>query len=142
MHHMLTGLDGVDEVRLNEHGSTRQFVVNDRIILRCKRHDRQNKIKSYPTRAAIEHWGGTVTLDGMATINIAAGYRWDKELREIGPAVLSFRRGLRARPLWIVDLGRGEAMTAPVRIVGPITPGLPSVDLFGIGEERREDEGQ
>lgn len=142
MHHMLVGLDGTDGVRLDERGSTRQFIVNDRIILRCKRHDQKNKIQSYPTRAAIEHWGGTVTLDGMSTINLAAGYRWDKELRQVGPAVLSFRRALQARPLWTVDLGRGDTMADPVRIVGPITPGLPSVDLFGIGAESQEEEAR
>lgn len=142
MHHMLVKLDGAEGVRLDERGSTRQFVVNERVILRCKRHDEQNKIKSYPTRAAIEHWGGTVTLDGMATINLAAGYRWDKELRELGPAVLSFRKSLHARPLWTVDLGRSVSVADPVRIVGPLMPGMPAIDLFGIGAEQQESESR
>lgn len=142
IHHMLVQLDQAEGVRLDDRGSTRQFIVNERVVLRCKRHDTQNKIKSYPTRAAINHWGGTVTLDGMATINLAAGYRWDKELRELGPAVLSFRKSLYARPLWTVDLGRGGAIADPIRIVGPITPGMPSIDLFGIGSDQQENEAR
>lgn len=142
VYHMLTGLDDMSDVVYNENGPTRQFVVKDRIVLRCKRHDKQNKIKAYPTRAAMNHWGGAATLEGLSMLNLAAGYRWDKDLREMGAAVLSFRRGLDEQPLWIVELGRAGGQSMPVRILPPVVPGLPSIDLFGLGAERQEDEGQ
>lgn len=137
--HMLAALDGVDGVTFRERGVSRQFVVRDKVILICKRHDAKDKISSYPTRSALEIWGGAMTLDGLGTVNLAAGYRWDKELREIGAPVLSFRKGLRARPSWIVDLGRdADDVVAPVRIVPPTAPTLPTLDLPGFGDERKD----
>lgn len=137
--HMIAALDGVDGVVFRERGLARQFVVREKVVLICKRHDAKDKISSYPTRTALDVWGGVATLEGMGTINLAAGYRWDKELREIGVPVLSYRRGLRARPTWVVDLNRGEGgAAAPVRIVPPTGPSLPTLDLPDFGEQRKD----
>lgn len=138
IHHMVNALDTVDGVAFKERRSARQFVVKEKVVLVCKRHDQQDKIKAYPTRTAIDLWGDAATLDGLSTINVAAGYRWDKELREIGVPVLSFRKALRARPVWVVNLSREEGAAAPVRIIPPAVPGLPSIDLFGLGDERED----
>ncbi|WP_022891122.1 hypothetical protein [Agromyces subbeticus] len=142
VHHMITELDGRDDVVFKERGTTRQFIVRQRVVLRCKRHDVSNRIESYPTAGAIAHWGGSITLDGLSTINLAAGYRWDKELREIGPAVLSYRRGLRAKALWTVELGRDQTAAAPISITPPVRPDMPAIDLFGFGTERKEEDGR
>lgn len=137
--HMVAALDGVEGVAFRERGLARKFVVREKVVLICKRHDAKDKISSYATRTALEVWGGMATLEGMETINLAAGYRWDKELREIGVPVLSYRKGLRARPTWVVDLSRGEGgAAAPVRIVSPTGPTLPVLDLPDFGQERKD----
>ena len=137
--HMVAVLDGVDDVAFRERGNSRYFVVREKIVLICKRHDGKDKISSYPTRSALDVWGGAPTLEGMGTINLAAGYRWDKDVREIGVPVLSYRKGLRANPIWVADLSRGEGgASAPVRIVPPAGPNLPTLDLSDFGQERKD----
>lgn len=137
--HMLSALDGVDGVDFRERGISRQFVVREKVVLICKRHDAKDKISSYPTRSALDIWGGAITLDGLGTINLAAGYRWDKDLREIGVPVLSYRKALRARPSWVVDLSRdADDVAAPVRIVQPTGPSFPVLDLPDFGEQRKD----
>lgn len=139
--HMQRRLDGVAGVEFRETRRGREFIVHDRFVVQCKRHDAQDRIKAFATRSAIERWGGATTLEGLSTINLAAGYRWDKETREIGSPVLSFRRGLRFKPLWVVDLGhQGGQPATPIRVVAPRVPGLPSIDLFGVGQETEEDD--
>jgi hypothetical protein len=137
--HMVAALESVEGVTFRERGLSRKFVVREKVVLICKRHDAKDKISSYATRTATEVWGGVATLEGMETINLAAGYRWDKELREIGAPVLSYRKSLRARPAWVVDLSRGEGgAAAPVRIVSATDPTLPVFDLPDFGQERKD----
>jgi hypothetical protein len=137
--HMVAALDGIDDVVFREQGISRSFVVREKVVLICKRHNAKDKISSYPTRAALGVWGGVATLEGMETISLAAGYRWDKELREIGVPVLSYRNGLRARPVWVADLSRDEGgAAAPVHIVSPTGPSLPTLDLSDFGQERKD----
>jgi len=136
--HMAAALDGIDGVVFSERA--RRFVVGDKVVLVCKRHNMKDRIRSYPTRAALDFWGGAATLDGLGTIALAAGYRWDGELREIGVPVLSYRKGLLARPTWVVDLSRDEGdAAAPVRIVPPGGPVAPTFDLSGIEQPERKD---
>jgi len=136
--HMVAALDGVDDVEYREGSLSRKFVVRDRVVLICKRHGVEDKISSYPTHTALEVWGGAATLDGLDVINLAAGYRWDRELREMGAPVLSYRKGLRARPSWVVDLSRGNSAAEPVRIVPPAGPTLPALELPDFGQERKD----
>lgn len=134
MGHMLRGVEADPRVRYVEKGPTREFVVDGTIVLRYKRHDSSDKIKSFATAAAVQHWGGgALTLSELTLLPLALGYRWDSELQEMGAPVLSYRKGLTAQPEWVVDLGRAGDAAAPVRIIPPVLPGLPEIDLFGFG---------
>ncbi len=96
--------------------------------LRIKRHDSDDLVSSYPTPSDVAFWAaGSAKFEGMEEVSLAAGYRWDHELREIGSAVISYREG-KTNPIWAVEVGAAATDVKPFS-VRPILPTLPDVDL-------------
>ena len=96
---------------------------------RVKRHSEEDRIRSYPTPTDLEFWGGAdITFDGMEKVHLAAGYRWQADTGEIGPAVISYREG-KENIVWAMEIeGQAGAGVLPFSYK-PIQPSLPDVDL-------------
>jgi len=107
--------------------------------IRVKRHDALDLISSFPTPSDQRFWGDMPSgFDQLEVVNLAFGYRWKKEDKAVGAAVLSYREG-KSNPIWSVELQRpGGSLTAPIAF-SPILPSLPLVDLRDAQvEESRE----
>jgi hypothetical protein len=132
-------LDGVGNVSI--HSKDPLFVITAAgagghlYRIRVKRHGAGDEIASYPTRLDREFWGDEPsTLFGPGDIRLAFGYRWDREIHEVGAPVVSYREG-KANVIWAVQIERAAA--APIRFT-PIAPSLPEIDLLDAarGEHR------
>ncbi|WP_159807846.1 hypothetical protein [Cellulomonas citrea] len=141
---LLSGLDD-EGITLIDKEPVREIVLQlpagRTYRLRVKRHSTSMAISSYPTPADVEFWSGSRqdSFDGLEEIHLAAGYRWDSELRSMAETVISFREGKHS-PQWMVEIAAAEPGSSVGPIVwSPITPRLPDIDLrraSGIDEER------
>ena len=105
--------------------------------IRLKRHDSLNHIATYPTEGSSAFYAHSkYTLNGLEEINLALGYTWDAELREMGDAVMSFRDG-KNHPVWAITL-RPDAGSARGFIWDPIAPSSPEFDLSGIAADQEQ----
>ena len=80
-----------------------------------KRHRPPAKVSTYPTQGALDFMAqpkGQLVLAGLEQLRLVAGYQWDADRRETGPAVLSMRHGIDA-VLWVHELPGGEATSSP-----------------------------
>ncbi|MCW2541551.1 MAG: hypothetical protein JWN95_3276 [Frankiales bacterium] len=82
------------------------------------------------------------TLDGLDEVRLIAGYRWDAELRELGPAVISLRSGP-DKIVWteILDEPVDGTVVSAVPIVPAGGPRAPEIRLVSDDESRGRDEG-
>ena len=124
-----------------ESGATREIIAGQ-FRLRLKRHHPDDRVSNYPTQTALEFWEqqNDGVLPGMEEITLAAGYRWDQEVKAIGAPVVSYRDG-QENVIWAMELHEGAATgdsdEGPVDPL-PITwtaiddPGLPIIDVSGI----------
>lgn len=127
--HDLRGMDGVQLHTKEPHREVRLVGPLGRTVaVRIKRHSDQDRISSYPTASDIEFWGGSRhTVGGMEEITLAAGYRWDREQEQVGPAVISYREG-RDNLVWAVEVEAPDGPTGPLRYVS-VAPRQWEVDL-------------
>lgn len=145
--HLTAELDGVDGVTLIAQEPVReigiQSVAGRGYVARVKRHSARDRIRSYPTRTDVVFWGGAqATFDGLDRVPLAVGYRWDRELREIGAPVISYREG-KENVIWAVALDAGESGGVQPLTYTPIQPNLPQLDLLAASEEdARRDAGE
>jgi hypothetical protein len=104
-------------------------------VCRVKRHSIGDRVVSYPTRSAIDFFGGMPVFPGMDEIHLAVGYRWDPDLKAIRDAVISYHEGME-NPIWAVTLERaaGTGVVTPT----PIEPILPDYDLVAATRVRSE----
>lgn len=131
-------LDGVEDVELIEHGVHREVRVGLRYVARVKRHDSDEKIRTYPTRSAIAFWAQSQQLKGLEEVSLAFGYRWDVDSRAICSPVISLRDGLGKPPIWLVELEEdGGAAGVPISYT-PVEPTLPQIDLYEAADDREE----
>lgn len=143
--HML-GLEGDhDAVTMHESGATREIVAGQ-FRLRLKRHHPDDRVSNYPTQTALDFWiqHNNGVLPGLEEITLAAGYRWDKEVKAIGAPVISYRDG-QENVIWAMELLGGTAadVVNPADDGGltPITwtsvpgPELPVIDVTGVGPD-------
>lgn len=106
--HLVRATDDLGEVVLREHGSTREIIVGNRIRMRVKRHDLNGAITTYPTQTALsfyEQSGQLVLPHGLPEVCLAVGYVWERESREIGVPVVSFRDGV-DNLVWMHELSQ------------------------------------
>lgn len=145
---ILTELDGQPDVTLTDREPTREITVGITYRLRVKRHSDTSKVSSYPTQTALQFYmqGPQPAFPGMEEIRLAAGYRWDRELREIGEAVLSLRDGM-DKKLWEITLppasdvdGLGGIPAQP-RTPQDGAPALPAVGHPRTDEEQVMEDG-
>lgn len=141
--HLRRALDDNDQVVLTDTGSTREIAVGLRYRVRVKRHSPGDRVRSYPTKAALAFWAQSDTLEGLEEIRLGFGYRWDPEERRIGKTVISLRDGLGTDAIWVVEVDAGAAGAAggtrPIT-VNPVDPSLPQIDLSeALGRDEDED---
>ena len=137
--HVTEALDDAASVTIIDDGLTREIQVGMNFRLRVKRHRTGDMISTYATQTALDFWlQDPPALDGLAVMTLAAGYRWDSELREILGPVVSYRDG-KDNPIWAVELSEPATAAGPVawKIFGD--PSLPDVD-FGDSAEQDEDD--
>lgn len=123
-------LDGSDGVELIERGVDREIRIGLRYVARVKRHDRSEKIRTYPTRSAIAFWAQSSQLEGLEEVSLAFGYRWDVDARAIRGPVISLRDGHNQPPIWLVELDEEAGQAGTPISYTPIEPTLPQIDLY------------
>ncbi|MEU6266220.1 hypothetical protein [Saccharopolyspora shandongensis] len=139
--HLQSALDDVDGVELKDDGVTREIRVGTQFVVRVKRHDATDRVRSYPTRRALTFWAQSVAFEGFEDIHLGFGYRWDREERSIGSAIISLHDGLGKKPVWAVQLADGGEQAATPFTWTPVEPDLPQLDLSeAIAKD--EEEGQ
>jgi hypothetical protein len=129
--HFAAAVDGSSAVNLFESGPTREIQVGMNFRLRIKRHHDDDSISTYPTETALGFYlQEQVCIEGLELIKLAAGYRWDAEMREILAPVISYRDG-KDNPVWAVELREPDAGMGPISWAPIVTPSLPLVDVGG-----------
>lgn len=137
--HVVTAIEDAESVNLIEKGPTREIQAGMNLRLRVKRHRENDKISTYPTQTALEFYlQGPPALSGLELITLAAGYRWDHDLREILAPVVSYRDG-KDNPIWAVELSEPATTAEPITWTPIKGPSLPEVE-FGPSAEEGEDE--
>lgn len=113
-HHVMVGLDAVDDAETREKGVTREVLVSDKYRLRIKRHHLDGMVSTYPTQTALEFLEQpTGQLPGLEQVHLIAGYEWDRDERRIVRPVLSLRDS-RDKIIWLAELPEDESGTASV----------------------------
>lgn len=110
----------VESVTVLDQEPTRDIFVGHSFRLRFKKHTRADMVSSYPTEGFLAF----VVQDPpqlIQEVRLIGGYRWDRETREIGQAVLSARDG-RNNVLWVVELAEATADDAGVVHFQPQAP--------------------
>lgn len=127
---LTTGIDeAVPAVTTKDDGTTRTLCIDDRIVLRVKRHSPEGQISGYRTRGSGDFYMGT--LAGLEMENLAVGYEWLRDTREIGRPVLSKQKSTNADPIWVVSMQEPQrgVLSLPYE---PIIPQQPQFDLRDI----------
>ena len=130
-HHVVSGLDDLDNIMVVNKGPLREIVVDGAFRIRIKRHDKTGRVSTYPTQAALDFLSqpsGQMVLDGLAEVRLIAGYQWNSLNYEIGPAVLSRRDGL-DNVLWLIELPETTDSFAVAPITGPREPASPRIEF-------------
>lgn len=137
--HLIEQLDEDPATHFRDRGPTREFRVGTKYLFRAKRHRAGDRISSYPTPTAQAFWNqDTITLFPDADeVRLAAGYRWDPELREINEAVISLRDGM-DHVVWAVSLVL-EPQTNAVQI-RPLDDEAPALPFIDVAEEAVDDD--
>ena len=138
-YHTCRRLDSVEDVVLYEKGGLREFIVRGRYRLRVKRHRPPAAVSTYPTQGALDFMSqpeGPLVLAGLEQLRLVAGYQWDADCGEMGPAVLSMRHGIRD-VLWVHELPVGEegSLQLPRRVSPAVT--VVRSRLAGMGDEQQ-----
>lgn len=140
--HLGRVLDEVDDVLLISNGPTREIRVGTRFLVRVKRHDAKDRVRSYPTKAAHSFWAQSDTFEGLEDIRLSFGYRWNSEERKMGDALIALHDGLGTKPVWAVKVAAAESTAASPVTWAPIEPTLPQLDLSDVAAEDGEEEGR
>jgi hypothetical protein len=134
-------VEGLDGVGVVDREPTRELWVGPNYRLRIKRHRLSGDIRTFPTPgAALFLLQPQPTLDGLDEVHLVAGYEWDDELREVGPAVLSLRNG--DKLVWYCELPTpaidGVSGITHGGTTGPVPP---TIGLTSDDDEKNEDDG-
>ena len=140
--HLIEHLDDDRDTHFHDSGPTREFRVGTQYLFRAKRHRAGDRISSYPTATAQAFWNqDAITLFPDADeVRLAAGYRWDPDLREIDEAVISLRDGMDS-VVWAVALiVEPESNSLLIRPLDDEAPALPLIDVIEEGVDDGESE--
>jgi len=141
--HIAVAVDGISGVTLSDREPIREITVGHTYRLRVKRYHEEGQISTYPTQGALEFFAqGSIqeSLPGLEEIRLAAGYKWDRDTRMIGDAVLSLRDG-REAVIWEEILPAPDDL-APDATTIPSVPGptSPTVEEAAARDRQVEDE--
>lgn len=94
-YHFSVLVDGIEDLHLVDKEPTREACIGVAYRLRMKRHQEDGRVSTYPTQAALEFMAqdAQVVIDGLEEVRLIAGYDWNRDAHDIGPAVLSLRDG-------------------------------------------------
>lgn len=137
--HLRRSLDDVHRVTLSEQGATREITVGVKYRARVKRHSVGDRIRSYPTKAALAFWAQSDTLEGLEEVRLGFGYRWDPDERIVGSTVISLRDGLDKEAIWAVVIDGGDASRVTELTWTPVDPSLPQIDLYEAATDADEE---
>lgn len=131
-YHITVALADLPHVIITDKGVLREFTVGpetDVYRFRVKRHHLDGDVSTYPTQLALEFLAQVDDmLDGFDELHLIAGYRWDREERAMGGAVISLRDG-RDDIKWEHDLADpGEESGGTEGLPAIPTPPPPIVD--------------
>ena len=134
--HLCAELDEVPGLTLSDKEPLREITYKTRFRIRVKRHHDAARVSTYLTQSALEFMeqeAAEVTFEGLEEIRLITGYDWDKELRQIGPAVISLRDGL-DNVVWAIELPPyGIGIAALPSSAGPVAPAIE----FNEGDEEQ-----
>ena len=119
----------VPSISVKDNGTTRTICIDDRVALRIKRHTTEGQISGYRTRGSSDFYMGT--LAGLEVENLAIGYEWLRDSREIERPVLSKQRRTNDDPLWVIGIESPMEGVRPIPYE-PIIPPQSEFDLSGI----------
>ncbi len=139
-YHITVAMVDLPQVIITDKGVLREFSVGpetDVMRFRVKRHHLDGDVSTYPTQLALEFLAQVdEMLEGFDELHLIAGYRWDREERSMGGAVISLRDGRD-------DIKWEEDLEVPVGISGGSgsfpakpTPPAPVIDSGNIGSDR------
>lgn len=133
--HLVQAVEADRSAVIIEYGATREVQVGNNFLLRIKRHRDGNQISTYPTQTALQFYlqPAQTAIIGLELITLAAGYRWDDDLRKITAPVLSYRDG-QDNPIWAVELDEPAAGATAIRWNPLPGPQLPAVDIGNLDE--------
>ena len=137
--HLLTLLHGVPGVSFVDKEPVRDIWVGINYQMRIKRHQGNGKVSTYPTQGALDFLAQPPrqpTLEGLEEVHLIAGYRWDKELRDIAGAVLSLRDGKKKK--WMIDLPDPGASAVGISPL-PVSPTPPAPVIETTPKEKGEE---
>lgn len=135
---LIHAIDGAPGIHVRDEEPFREILSGTAFVTRVKRHHPGDRISAYPTAGSLAHWSHrALTLEGLESISLAAGYYWDEETRTIGEPVLSLREE-KDKPVWGITLHRTAAQPTEITWT-PIEPGLPEFDLSQIAIEDEEE---
>lgn len=135
--HLNERVQGIPELRIVDEEPRRELHHGLHYVMRVKRHSEDDRVATVDTPASRQFWLGQNTLDGLEQVNLALGYRWIKDIREVGEPVLTYRNG-KNNPIWAVELNKTEDQTAGFTWTS-VEPDLPDLD-FSTVVPRREEE--
>ena len=143
-HHVIVGLDAVEDAEIHERGVTREVMVSSTYRLRIKRHHLDGLVSTYPTQPALEFLGQpSEQLPGMELVHLIAGYEWDRDQRAIVRPVLSLR-DRKDNIIWLVALPEDESATSTVLdLPAQDSPTGPSIEIRSglVAEDEAGDQG-
>lgn len=135
---LVRAIDGAPGIHIRDEEPYREILSGTAFVTRVKRHLPGDRISAYPTAGSLAHWSNrALTLEGLESMSLAAGYYWDEETRAIGDPVLSLRKEM-DKPVWGVTLQRADAQPTAIQWTA-IEPGLPEFDLSQIAVENEEE---
>ncbi len=122
------------DIVVRDDENRREFSVAGKYLVRVKRHKENDKISTYPTRAAQAFYRNPQsTLDGGQTWSLAMGYMWADGA--VAYPLVTLRNGIDV-PVWGAELVRDTADGIPTirtRLIEDVP--MPAFDLDGAFEE-------
>ena len=144
-YHLTVVLADLPDVVITDNGVLREFAVGpptEIIRFRVKRHDMDGDVSTYPTQLALDFLAQVegVLLPGFSELHLIAGYRWDRDERSMGAAVISLRDGLDDIK-WEVDLAPAAPAGATTGLPAKPKPSAPVIDSGAAGAKNKNSQG-
>ncbi len=136
----LVEIDGMPGASYIDEEPVRDLCFGSTFRVRMKAHDRDDLVTAYPTRASLDFYtqGWQPTFPSLDEVRLVAGYRWDRDLREMKEAVISLRDG-RQNVRWAVELVE-QGRSGVLHFEPHELPPLPEFELGDLGDEEQSEE--